>query len=137
MLIATVSGKVFREPKLVRTTKGGFISFDIQTRKQYVKDPKKPFEWWRCEVFSSNPDKVFDFFKEGTWLMLSGYMEKDEYKDKDGKDKTSTKLKVNWWNLLGDKKSDSYNTNSNNVDPNETVREEPVAQSNNTQAPWE
>ena len=138
MLIATVSGKVFREPKLFRTAKGGFISFDVQTRKNYVKDSRKPFEWWKVELFSTNPDKVFDLFKEGTWLMVSGCMIKDEYKDKEGKDKTSFKLRADYWNFLGDKKSNDYNTDSNNVDPNETVKQPTVTQSNNNQnqVPW-
>ena len=136
MLIATVSGKIFREAKLFRTNKGGFISFDVQTRKDYVKDPKKPYEWWKCELFSVSPDKVFELFKPGTWIMLSGCMATEEYKDKDGNDKKSTKLRIKYWNILGDREYKEDNSYAPPPETSTSTKETSQSVQNNQQVPW-
>ncbi len=104
-------GRVGRDPEIVHFSNGGSVAkFSIATSEKWKnKDGEQQEEthWHNVEVFGKLADVVNSYVTKGKQIYVSGQVVYDKWEDKDGNNRTSTKIKVDSFNgkiiLLGSK----------------------------------
>src|SRR6185369_11647874 len=113
-------GNLGRDPE-IRYTQGGepIANFSLATSERWTgKDGQKQerTEWHRVEVFGKTAQVVRDYCSKGKQVYLEGSIHYDEWTDKDGNKRNTTKIKVSGPNsrleLLGGKGERSEPTES-------------------------
>lgn len=91
-------GNVGRDPEIRYTQAGEPIAtFSLATTEKWAgKDGQKQerTEWHRVDVFGKTAQIVRDYVQKGRQLYLEGSIHYEEYTDKDGNKKQSTKIKL-------------------------------------------
>ena len=91
-------GNLGRDPE-IRYTQGGepIANFSLATSERWTgKDGQKQerTEWHRVEVFGKTAQVVRDYCSKGKQVYLEGSIRYDEWTDKDGNKRNTTKIRV-------------------------------------------
>jgi single-strand DNA-binding protein len=91
-------GNLGRDPE-IRYTQGGepIANFSLATSERWTgKDGQKQerTEWHRVEVFGNTAQVVRDYCSKGKQVYLEGTIHYDEWTDKDGNKRNTTKIRV-------------------------------------------
>jgi single-strand DNA-binding protein len=91
-------GNLGRDPE-IRYTQGGepIANFSLATSEKWTgKDGQKQerTEWHRVEVFGKTAQVVRDYCSKGKQVYLEGSIHYDEWTDKDGNKRNTTKIRV-------------------------------------------
>jgi len=91
-------GRVGRDPE-IRYTQGGepIANFSLATSERWKgKDGQKQerTEWFRVDVFGKLAETVRDYVSKGKQLYLEGSLHTDEWQDKDGNKRQTTKVRL-------------------------------------------
>lgn len=101
-------GNVGREPELRVTPSGlSVANFSLATTEKY-KDKssgnvEESTEWHNCVVFGTLADSVMKYVTKGQQMYIEGSINTNKYKDANGVEKYSTKIRVNTYIMLGGK----------------------------------
>ena len=103
-------GNLGRDPE-IRYTQGGdpIANFSLATNESWTDKKtgqrQERTEWHRCEVFGKQAQVVRDYCTKGKQIYLEGSLRLDEWTDKDGNKRATTKIRVSGFNsrivLLG------------------------------------
>ena len=102
-------GNLGRDPE-IRYTQGGdpIANFSLATSERWTDksgQKQERTEWHRCEVFGKQAQVVRDYCTKGKQIYLEGSLRLDEWTDKDGNKRATTKIRVSGFNsrivLLG------------------------------------
>lgn len=104
-------GNLGRDPEIRYTASGDPIAnFSLATSESWTDKAgvkQERTEWHRVEVFGKTAQVVRDYCTKGKSVYIEGSIHYEEYKDKDGIDRKSTKIKVSGYSsrlvLLGSK----------------------------------
>ena len=84
-------GRLTRDADLKILGNGSVLNFTLAVDRGYKdKDGNKQTDF--IPVVAFNKDKIADYMLKGQLVAISGSIQIDKYKDKDGKDKTFTKV---------------------------------------------
>ena len=84
-------GRVVRDVELKMLEKGSIMNFTLAVDRGYKdKDGNKQTDF--IPIVAFNKDKIADYLLKGKMVAISGSIQIDKYKDKEGKDKTFTKV---------------------------------------------
>jgi single-strand DNA-binding protein len=91
-------GNLGKDPE-IRYTQGGepIANFSLATSERWTgKDGQKQerTEWHRVEVFGKTAQVVRDYCQKGKQVYLEGQIHYDEWTDKDGNKRNTTKIRV-------------------------------------------
>jgi single-strand DNA-binding protein len=91
-------GNLGRDPE-IRYTQGGepIANFSLATSERWTgKDGQKQerTEWHRVEVFGKTAQVVRDYCQKGKQVYIEGSIHYDEWTDKDGNKRNTTKIRV-------------------------------------------
>jgi single-strand DNA-binding protein len=91
-------GNLGRDPE-IRYTQGGepIANFSLATSEKWTgKDGQKQerTEWHRIEVFGKTAQVVRDYCSKGKQVYIEGSIHYDEWTDKDGNKRNTTKIRV-------------------------------------------
>lgn len=104
----TIMGRLTAAPEL-RTTQSGksVTAFSIAVSRQYDKEKTDFIE---CVAWNKTAEFIERYFGKGDMIALTGRIETDTYKDKDGNNRKSFKIIVNEVSFCGGKSESSANT---------------------------
>ena len=84
-------GRIVRDVELKMLEKGSIMNFTLAVDRGYKdKDGNKQTDF--IPIVAFNKDKIADYLLKGKMVAVSGSIQIDKYKDKEGKDKTFTKV---------------------------------------------
>ncbi len=91
-------GNLGRDPE-IRYTQGGepIANFSLATNEVWTDkagQKQERTEWHRVEVFGKAAEVVRDYAGKGRPIYLEGSIRHDEWTDRDGKKRTTTKIRV-------------------------------------------
>lgn len=126
----TILGNLGQDPELRYTQSGtAIVSVNIASRrnfKQQGEDYKT--DWFRLTFFGKSAENFANFTHKGSQVYVEGEPQNDEWKDKDGNNRTTFQVNVQQWRLL-DKKNDQL-TATEQIQNNH--KQDPITQ-NSTQ----
>ncbi len=102
-------GNLGRDPE-IRYTQGGdpIANFSLATSEQWTDksgQKQEKTQWHRVEVFGKTAQVVRDYCSKGKSVYIEGQIIYDEWTDKDGNKRNTTKIRVSGFNgrlvLLG------------------------------------
>jgi single-strand DNA-binding protein len=104
-------GNLGKDPEIRHTQAGEPIAnFSLATSEKWTDksgQKQERTEWHRVEVFGKTAEIVRDYCKKGKPVYLEGSIHYEEWNDKDGNKRNSTKIKVSGFGsrlvLLGGK----------------------------------
>ncbi len=104
-------GNVGRDPEIVVFSNGGSVAkFSIATSEKWKNkdgEQQEETQWHNVEVFGKLADVVNSYVTKGKQIYVAGQVVYDKWEDKDGNNRTSTKIKVTGFDgkliLLGSK----------------------------------
>ena len=70
-------------------------SFSVATNRYDYKKKEKVTDWHRVEVWGKTAEFVGEHFKKGSQVLVQGTLQKEEYTNKDGEQKTIYKVVAN------------------------------------------
>jgi single-strand DNA-binding protein len=94
----TLIGNVGKDPEVRYLQSGDPVAnFSLATSESWKNkagEKQEKTQWHRVEVFGKPAQFVRDYIKKGTKLLVRGSIDYQEWTDKDGNQKYSTKIKV-------------------------------------------
>lgn len=100
---ALIVGRVGKDPELRFFPSGDAVaSLSVATSERWTKDGQKQerTDWHRVEVFGKAAQFCRDWVTKGALISVEGSIRYDTYKDKDGHEKHSTKIRAQRVELL-------------------------------------
>ena len=99
-------GHLGRDPEGRHTQSGQAVaSFSIATEEQWkdkaTGEKKKRSEWHRCEVWGKLAEIVLEYLKKGRQVYVCGQLRTEEWVDKEGIKRYTTKVIVSEMKMLG------------------------------------
>lgn len=100
MQVTFVVGRLGQDPE-VKQTKGGtsYASFSVATNERRKKGEEwvDHTEWHRCVAWGRDAENIGKFFGKGDGIVIFGQNTTDQWEDKQGNKRETTKVKVNRW----------------------------------------
>lgn len=88
-------------------------SFSVAVDRGYKKDGQVTADFINCVAFGATGDNIGKYFFKGNKIALTGRIQVDSYKDKEGKSQVSTKVVVDGFEFCESKREpDSSNSNA-------------------------
>lgn len=104
-MYGSFSGNLGRDAEIV-TTKSGSQMLKFSVADEVYANGKRETQWINCMDFrKSSVEKLVQYLKKGTTVMVSGEVSLNSYEAKDGTTKTSLQCSVTGIRLLGGNKS--------------------------------
>lgn len=119
-------GRLTKDPELTYIQGSGtaVAKFTIAINRDYKdKDGNYPVDFIPIEVIGKSAEYVSNYIQKGRLVALQGSIRIERYKDKNGDNKTFTKVVTQKVNAL-EKAKDNNNANSNNAEFEELVIED-------------
>lgn len=108
----TLMGRLTAAPELRITQSGKSVTaFSIAVSRQYDKEKTDFIE---CVAWNKTAEFIERYFSKGDMIAVTGRIETDTYKDKDGNNRKSFKIIVNEVSFCGGKSENSANTAKQN-----------------------
>lgn len=102
-----IHGRLTRDPELKEIdTKNGsskVCNFTVASDRQYGEEA----DFFDCAMFGKRAEVIEKFFQKGSEIVVSGEMQKQKYKNKDGENRYNWKCIVNNFDFCGSKKERS------------------------------
>jgi single-strand DNA-binding protein len=86
-------------------------SFGIAVDRGYKKEGQATADFINCVAFGATGDNIGKYFSKGNKIAVTGRIQVDSYKDKEGKSQVSTKVVVDGFEFC-ESKRDSSNSNA-------------------------
>jgi single-strand DNA-binding protein len=105
--LVVLVGRVGRDPESRFSRTGDqVVNLSLATTERWNKDGQKHerTEWHRVEVWGGSAKFVSDYVAKGALVLVEGSIRTDEWKDKDGKDRKTTKINAKKVELLSGSK---------------------------------
>jgi len=105
---ATIVGTLGADPEIRYTADGGAVTnVSIATNEKW-KDKKtgeaqERTEWHKCTFFGRQAEIAGEYLKKGSQVYIEGKLRTEQYTDKEGVERYSTKIIVDVLQLLGSK----------------------------------
>lgn len=100
MQVTFVVGRLGQDPE-VKQTKGGtpYAQFSVATNERRKKGEEwvDHTEWHRCVAWGRDAENIGKFFSKGDGIVIFGQNTTDQWEDKQGNKRETTKVKVNRW----------------------------------------
>lgn len=100
MQVTFVVGRLGQDPE-VKQTKGGtpYAQFSVATNERRKKGEEwvDHTEWHRCVAWGRDAENIGKFFGKGDGIVIFGQNTTDQWEDKQGNKRETTKVKVNRW----------------------------------------
>lgn len=132
----TIIGNLGADPE-VRYLDGGAVvaTFNVATTEKYTNrngEKVEQTEWFRIELWNEQAKVAEKYLKKGNSVYVEGRLRTELWTDKEGKERTSLKVRASIMQLLG-----SPNNDRQDESPAETPRQQeaPIAQSAKQAAP--
>lgn len=78
-----LQGRLCSDPELKKTSSDiSVVSFDIAVQSDYSKDDS--VEFIPCVAWRNNADFISKYFSKGKMILVSGFLHKRSYSDKEG-----------------------------------------------------
>lgn len=109
-----VIGNLGKDAEVKSVGQSNVISFSVADSSEFTDkngERQSTLQWINCEYWRKNPN-VAEYLKKGTQVLVIGELRTDNYKDKQGNERQSYKLRVSSLNLLRGKnvQADGQNT---------------------------
>jgi single-strand DNA-binding protein len=108
--LVVLVGRVGRDPEMRYSRSGDAVAnLSVATTERWSKDGQKHerTEWHRVEVWGGAAKFVSEYVVKGALVLVEGSIRTDEWKDKDGKDRKTTKINAKRIELLSGGKAQS------------------------------
>jgi len=123
--VASLIGRVGKDPDLRYLPSGDPVaSFSLATSEKWRSksgEMQEKTQWHRIEVFGKLAQTVKDYVTKGKQIYVEGQITYDEWTDKDGNQRNTTKIKVAGFGsrliLLGNGNGKSKNSGSRPAPP--------------------
>lgn len=90
-----IVGRLAKEPEVRYSTSNvAFGSYTIAVDRPVAKDADKVTDFLYCKVVGKTAEFVEKYLKKGMNVAISGRMQCDTFKDKDGNNKSTTYIQV-------------------------------------------
>lgn len=103
-------GNAGKDPENKSSNQGlSITNFSLATQRKVKEETK--VQWHYCVAFGKTADVIATYVVKGSKLYVEGEITYEKYKDKDGNEKSATKIIVNQVAFLGDsgnKKQDGH-----------------------------
>lgn len=97
--VFTLTGNIGNDAKVTEVGNAHKASFSIAVRENLKsKEPKT--SWFNVEAWRNNNTSSFDILKKGQFVKVSGYIKRDQYKDKNGNDVDRIVLVATSWEAI-------------------------------------
>ncbi|MGL6339021.1 MAG: single-stranded DNA-binding protein [Waterburya sp.] len=133
----TLIGYVGKDPDFGEFSGTNIVNFSIATEEYDKTQPNnKGTSWHRIVAYSKLAELIRDYVKKGSKIYIRGRIKYEQFKDKQGIDKTITKIVANEIKFL-DRRADSEQAVSNHSvndqpnQPQQVVQSQPFQQKNN------
>ncbi|MGL5380115.1 single-stranded DNA-binding protein [Clostridium sp.] len=114
MNLIILSGRITKDSELSFIPNSGVakLVFDLAVDRNYQKDKNnKKVDFIRCEMLGKGGESLCQYLTKGKAIVVNGELNIDNYKDKEGNNKSFTKVLVNRVEFqqgsVGDKKTDA------------------------------
>jgi single-strand DNA-binding protein len=110
---AILLGRIGKDPELKEFASGKVCSFSLATSRKYkdkAGETKEETQWHTCQAWGNTADLIAKYVKQGDQLSIEGSIIYEKYKDKEGVDKQSTKIRVDNIYFVGGAKQSKDNT---------------------------
>lgn len=109
-----LAGRLIADPDL-RQTQGGLsvATFTIAIGRYAKKGEEKKADFIGCTVFGKTADTISNFMKKGSAIFVTGSIQTDTWKDKDGKNRYKTGVIVQSFKFV---EKAGANANTDNTD---------------------
>ena len=92
----TIIGRLSKDPEVRYSTSGvAFGSYTIAVDRPVAKDAEKVTDFLYCKVVGKTAEFVEKHLKKGMKIAISGRVQCDSFKDKDGNNRSTTYIQVN------------------------------------------
>lgn len=123
MNVIAIKGRLTRDPELssFKNSNGDdrtVCRFSVAVNRDYGDDA----DFFNCSIFGKRAEVIDKYFAKGSEIVCQGRMEQNNYKDKDGNNRTAWNLIVSNFDFCGNK-SDS-GSNEPNADGFEQIEED-------------
>ena len=113
-------GRLVRDADLKILGNGSVLNFTIAVDRGYKdKDGNKQTDF--IPIVSFNKDKIADYMLKGKMVAISGSLQIDKYKDKEGKDRTTTKVNAREIKFLDSGKAEGKKPDFSAIDDDFTL----------------
>lgn len=106
-----LKGNVATDIKYIITDKTTVAEFNMAVSRPFAKEKT---DFFRIVAFGVKADFVNKWFKKGQPILISGYIVNDGYIDKDGNNRTITKVTINEVDFAGYPKNVSFQQSAEN-----------------------
>lgn len=93
-----ILGNVGKEPELKVFGETTVCNFTVAVTRRFKRDVT---DWFDCVVFGKQAETINQYVKKGDKIAVSGEIQFEQYNDKEGNRRTTTKLIVNNFDLIG------------------------------------
>lgn len=92
----TIIGRITKDPEVRYSTSNvAFGSYTIAVDRPVAKDAEKVTDFLYCKVVGKTAEFVEKYLKKGMKIAVSGRVQCDTFKDKDGNNRSTTYIQVN------------------------------------------
>jgi single-strand DNA-binding protein len=103
-------GRLTRDPEIRYTNSGKTIgSFSIAVERRFKSEGQPEADFFNCTTFGKQAEFVEKYLKKGTKIVLSGEIQNNNYKDKNGNQQYSVQIMVNELEFAESKKAQTEN----------------------------
>jgi single-strand DNA-binding protein len=124
-------GRLGSDPEVRNLESGSVVAnFNIATSEKYKNksgELVEQTEWHRLELWDNQAKVAQQYLKKGDQVYVEGKLRTEEYTDKDGISRRSTKVRVTTLTLLGGGKSGEKSEESNYSAPSGAVTSPNIA----------
>lgn len=117
-------GNLGREPEIRYLDNNRVVAnFSLATNEIYVDkngEKHKQTEWFNIEMWDDQAKLAEKYFHKGTQIYVEGKLRTENWKDKEGIDRSKIKVRVQNFTMLGNKPSHE-NTETENKTPEKTI----------------
>lgn len=91
-----IVGRITKDPEVRYSTSNvAFGSYTIAVDRPVAKDAEKVTDFLYCKVVGKTAEFVEKYLKKGMKIAISGRVQCDTFKDKDGNNRSTTYIQVN------------------------------------------
>ena len=90
-----ITGRLGKKPELKTGGNGNeYTTVSVAVDRRKEKDKDRVTDWFYCTAFGKLAVFITTYFNKGDGIEISGRMENDRYKDKDGNNRDSWKVMI-------------------------------------------
>jgi len=106
-----IEGNLGKPPEVKYLDSGVAVAkFNVAVTEKWKKkdgEVVSETEWYRCEAWNKTAEVIEKYLGKGSHVLIDGRLKTEKYKDKEGVERTSTKLRVDKLQMLGGRPADS------------------------------